>query len=232
MLHDLETAVSACGFTLHGGFHPDARDEMPMLPDGRKAATIILIGSAGTDLWRHFQSDSPDKPDPLDRWTAQKLGPIAETFGAHAVFPFQSPFQPFQRWLQRAETCHVSPLRLLIHPEYGLWHAIRGAMLFANLLELPEVEKAHSPCKTCHAHPCMTACPVNAFSAHGLDTTLCAAHLASTEGGACMSRGCLARRACPVGVSYQHQPEQAAFHMAALLATHQGAKLQTDAPAA
>ena len=28
-------------------------------------------------------------------------------------------------------TCHASPLGLLIHPDYGLWHGYRGALLFA-----------------------------------------------------------------------------------------------------
>ncbi len=230
MLHDLNAAVGASGFTLSGGFHPDSRDDLPLLPDGRKTATVVLVGSIGPDMWRHFQAERPNEADPLDRWTAQRLGQVAEAFGALAVFPFQRPFQPFQRWLRRAAPCHVSPLRILIHPEYGLWHAIRGALLFADALELPQPQHAPSPCKTCLAHPCMMACPVNAFSARGLDAALCAAHLASAEGGPCMSHGCLARRACPVGGAYQHHPEQAAFHMAALLDLHKGAERLVDAP--
>lgn len=231
MLHDLEAAVGASGFILRGGFHPDVRDDLPLLPDGRKAGTLVLIGSAGPDMWRHFQSGCSDGPDPLDRWTSQELGRIAEGFGGQAVFPFQPPFLPFQRWLRRADPSHVSPLRILIHHEYGLWHAIRGALLFADTLDLPQAQKEPSPCTSCHTHPCMTSCPVHAFSAHGLDTTRCATHLASAEGVACMSLGCRARRACPVGETYQHQPEQAAFHMRALLALHHGVEPKMDEPA-
>lgn len=226
MLDDLEAAVRASGFTLCGGLHPDSRDKVPLLADGRKAGTVVLIGSAGPDLWRHFQAECPSGPDPLDRWTAQRLGQIAETFGARAVFPFQTPFLPFQSWLKRAAHSHVSPLGILIHREYGLWHAIRGALLFAEKLELPQVQSGPSPCAACVMQPCMTACPVNAFSTRGLDIALCAAHLADAQGEACRSHGCMARRACPVGVSYQHGPEQAAFHMAALGAFHHKAEPQ------
>jgi len=157
-----------------------------------------------------------------------RLARVAEQFGAHAVFPFQRPFLPFQRWLRRAERCWVSPLRILIHPELGLWHAIRGALLFAETLDLPEKQEASPTCKGCIEHPCMTACPVGAFSARGLDTARCAAYLASVEGSDCMANGCLARRACPVGRRYQHSPEQAAFHMVALLEHHRTAEAQAE----
>ena len=43
----------------------------------------------------------------------------------------------------------------------------------------------------------------------------CAAHLHQPQGVACMQGGCLARRACPVGVDNRYKPEHAAFHMAA-----------------
>src|SRR4030095_137820 len=41
------------------------------------------------------------------------------------------------RWAMRAEAVAPSPLGILIHPDYGLWHAYRGALAFAERLALP-----------------------------------------------------------------------------------------------
>ena len=70
------------------------------------------------------------------------------------------------------------------------------------------------PCDTCAAKPCLTACPVNALSAEtGYDLAACHSFLDTEAGQDCMSRGCKARRACPVSQSYARLPEQSAFHM-------------------
>jgi hypothetical protein len=62
------------------------------------------------------------------------------------VFPFERPYLPFQRRAMRAEACYPSPLGLLIHPDYGLWHGYRGALLFAAAIELPPSGRRASPC--------------------------------------------------------------------------------------
>jgi len=108
-----------------------------------------------------------------------------------------------------------SPLGMLIHPELGLWHAYRGALAFAERLALAPVEPVASPCDSCPERPCLTACPVGAFTASGYDVAACVAHLDSGRGGACLTGGCQARLACPVGVEHRYAPAAAAFHMAA-----------------
>jgi hypothetical protein len=46
----------------------------------------------------------------------------------------------------------------------------------------------------------------------------CRRQVASVEGAECRTRGCLARRACPIGHSEAYPPDEMAFHMAAFLA--------------
>jgi epoxyqueuosine reductase QueG len=104
---------------------------------------------------------------------------------------------------------------MLIHPRIGLWHAWRGVLAFAERLALAPVEPVASPCDGCAAKPCLTACPVGAFTASGYDVAACVAHLDSGSGGACLAGGCLARLACPVGSEHRYAPPAAAFHMAA-----------------
>src|SRR5205814_1946661 len=115
---------------------------------------------------------------------------------------------------------HVSPLSLNIHPQYGLWHAYRAALLFPVEFDLPPLSAGPHPCETCLDKPCLTARPVHAFLPNDYDIATCVDHISLTAGEDCMSDGCLARRACPIGRAYANTPEQARFHMNAFLAAH------------
>jgi hypothetical protein len=203
---DLRTAVEPSGFRLNGGFHDE---------DGR---TVAMIGHAGPLLWQRFSAEQPDGPDPLDRWTRATLAPVAERFGAALVLPNDGPpFRPFQRWARLAEPVHPSPLGLLIHPEFGLWHALRAALVLPDRREVPPHTETPSPCATCAGKPCLTACPVGAFDGRSYAADRCAAHVRSAAGRDCRERGCRARHACPVGKGWAWADEQQAFHMAAFL---------------
>ena len=180
---------------------------------------LILIGHAGSSFWPHFSAWRETQPEtlanPLDAWSESVIGPIAETLGGEALFPWQKPHHPFQQWAMAATGMKPSPLGILIHPVYGLWHAFRGAILFDAdvLIQAPEI--LNHPCDTCAGKPCLSACPVSAFSSDGYDVAACRAHLVGGAGNECMEGGCLARRACPVGREFMYDDAQMAFHMRA-----------------
>ena len=222
MFADLSQALEMSGLLLRGGFSPEASDSVPLTPDGREVRTLVLVGNAGPAMWSRFSQEKPDGSDSLDSWCEIQLTKIAERFGAHVIFPFQKPYFPFQRWLMRAEPCYASPLGILIHPRYGLWHAVRGALLFTQHIELGEMPTERNPCEICADKPCLSTCPVTAFSNTGYDVPRCVVHLRSPSGDDCMALGCRARRACPVGMFFRDAPGQAAFHMAAFLAAFGG----------
>ena len=123
------------------------------------------------------------------------------------------------RWARRAEPVHTSPINLLIHPDYGLWHVYRGALLFTETLALPPVEDRPSPCESCAKKPCLRACPADAFQPDRFDAVACVTHVESPAGGNCAERGCLARRACPVGRDWAYPREAGAYHMGAVTRT-------------
>lgn len=205
------------GLVLRGAFHPALEDGAP-----RFAATLAMIGNVGRPegdaMWRAFDAARGRFPgkDPLNAWTRAAVGPVARELGARALYPFAAkPHLPFQRWAMRADRVFPSPLGLLIHSEYGLWHAYRAALAFAEKLALPPRAEARSPCESCAAKACLSACPVDAFSSRGFDARSCAAFLDAADGADCTDRGCRARRACPVGQGRAHEPAQAQFHMRA-----------------
>jgi len=214
----LAAALGAHGLILRGGFRPRADAGVPPLDDGRPIRTLVMVGNAGPGMWRAFAA-SPEyqtAPDPLDRWSQRVLGELAAELGATALFPFGGPpYRPFVAWAKRAAPVRESPLGMLIPPEYGLWHAYRGALAFAERLDLPPRDDRPRPCDTCADKPCLSACPVDAFGSDGYDVPVCVAHISRPEGADCMELGCRARRACPVGTEFIYEPAHAAFHMAA-----------------
>ena len=196
------------------------------MADGREAGTVVLVGVVGGSCWEAFQAaeESRQWPDPLDRWSRRVVTGLAAELDADALFPFGGPpFLPFIRWARRAEAVYPSPIGPLIHPEYGLWHAYRGALVFAESIDLPPAKERPRPCDSCADKPCLTTCPVAAFSQKGYDVPACIDHIGGERGGDCLGGGCLARRACPVGVAYQYRPAQMGFHMRAFLAANQDA---------
>jgi hypothetical protein len=194
---------------LRGAFHPGPED-------GVDGGTLVLLGWTGGAQWPAFAA-SPEyadgAPDPLDRWTRRLLGAAAAALGGVALFPGEGPpFRPFQRWAMKAEGLTQSPLGLLIHPEWGLWHAWRGALVVPERWALAETADRPSPCEGC-AWPCLTACPVGAFRPGDYDIAACAGVLAQ---GGCMATGCAARLACPVRPAVPYGAAQMGFHMRAL----------------
>lgn len=221
IIEDLQAALGADGLSVRG-VASFSGDERPPGPDGRPLASVVLIGNAGGGMWPEFsrwRDNRPDGggPDPLDRWSKAVIDPLAERYGAVAFYPSDQPYQPFQQWAKRAEGLKASPLGMLIHPVFGLWHGYRGALGFAELLPGHLADAATSPCMACVEQPCLTTCPVGAIDANGFDVTACRGHLVTREGQAvCMVHGCVARNACPVGAGYRYHQEQLRFHMAAL----------------
>jgi hypothetical protein len=204
---EIDRALRARGLVPRGAFHPDPADRVPTLPDGRASATLVLAGNAGPEMWRAFQKSRRAETHPLNAWSRRHLGELARELGATALFPFDGPpYLPFQRWAQRAEAVHPSPLGILIHPDYGLWHGYRGALAFGHAFALPRRDRRPNPCEACADKPCLTACPAGAFGADGYDVAACVGHLKGARGGDCLDAGCAARRACPIGRGYRYEP--------------------------
>jgi len=220
MVGDFETCaarIAKTGLVARGAFHVEENDKVPPV-GGQAARTLVLIGNAGSSLWPEFSRSREyrdGRPNPLDRWSERVIDDLGRELDALAVFPFKGPpYYPFLRWARRAETVTSSPLGMLIHPDYGLWHAYRGALVFDRPLDgLPDPTREASPCLTCEDQPCLSGCPVDAFGSDGFDVERCVTHLDGPN--RCRDEGCLARNACPAGKPFKYVREQHRFHLAA-----------------
>ena len=232
VLHNpLEHALVDHGLRLRGGWIPTPQDDLPLLGSGASAAAVWMVGQAGSECWPVFSSSpffSDGLPDPMDRWSKSIGDDLALRLGGVAVYPSDGPpYAPFQQWAQRAEPLQRSPLLLQIHPQYGLWHAYRFALLLPDVSEQDRHWLARTAavpmadlCLQCDGQPCLTACPVGAFAPYVYATDVCADHLHGEQGQPCVTQGCLARRACPVGPPHRYVSAHAAFHMQAFAQRH------------
>lgn len=218
-MEDLASRISRCGLTVFGKLVPDAHDGVPEGATGRAAVCVILVGNAGSDMFAQFARDCDPQTDLLDDWCEAVLNPIAADAGARAVYPWQKPYLPFLTWARKAGAGMVSPLGMNIHPVYGLWHGMRGALIFED--DVPFVSGEYDlphPCQNCIDKPCLSACPVDAFVSgkdRPFDSARCVSFLQSDGGISCLQQGCSARLACPIGRNYAYTPEQIRFHLSA-----------------
>jgi hypothetical protein len=215
----ISAGLAAHGLILRGGFVFKSGEAAPPGPQGESARSVLLVGQAGAAPWGQFLRWREKQPaglaNPLDAWSLQVIAKVAKKFGARAVSPSDRPYLPFQQWAMRAEGLKPSPLGLLMHPEYGLWHAYRGALLFDDEISIEAPQAAIHLCDTCIEQPCLKACPVEAYSESGFAHGGCLAHVRGPNGAPCRTGGCLDRNACPYGVDYRYTPEMQAFFMAA-----------------
>jgi len=215
----ISEALATHGLVLCGGLLLGPADDAPAGPSGRPARSVLLVGNAGGKAWPHFlawrDNQEIEPADALDAWSRSVIGDVARLFGARAVSPSDRPFLPFQRWAMRAEGLRPSPLGILMHPQYGLWHAFRGALLFDVELSLPDAAESVHPCDACVEKPCLQACPVGAYTGQGFAHEACLAHVRGSDGGACRAGGCLDRNACPHASEYRYPADMQAFLMEA-----------------
>ncbi|TSE10314.1 hypothetical protein C1D09_014910 [Mesorhizobium intechi] len=219
MIEEISAALVVNGLILRGGFVFPVDEDAPHIASGALAKSVLLVGQAGAAPWPHFLRWREQQPstiaNPLDSWSRQVIGDVAEAFGARAVSPSDKPYLPFQQWAVRAEGLKPSPLGILMHPQYGLWHAYRGALLFEDEIALPGPGEPAHLCDACVEKPCLKSCPVDAYSTKGFAYQACLAHVRGGNGEPCRSGGCLDRNACPYGTEYRYPPDIQAFHMAA-----------------
>lgn len=182
---------------------------------------LALVGNIGSSYWPVFsQSDEyrDGEAEPLDRWSERVASGIEVEFELQPVYPFTGPpYYPFQQWAHRAEALEQSPVGVMMHPEFGLWHSYRFALLGAEFTVSDAPVSRQSPCRSCDTQPCLRSCPVDAFDGQGYDVDRCARYLLETPHAECHSRGCIARHACPVAPDMRYVPEQGSFHLRAFL---------------
>lgn len=185
---------------------------------------LILFGHIGRRLWECVQSEGITTENPIDEysvrtvrtWLQQAL-PAART---RFVFPMGLPAGK-HAGLQRLGTLagwhHPSPFFVGVDAKFGSWFAYRAAILTNTTLPPSPVQDFGHPCLTCEAKPCIDACAGNALASGTMDMNTC--HRQRLQDHSPCALGCLARRACPVGIEYRYDDSQIRHSAKGSLAT-------------
>lgn len=203
------------------------RPALAALARSNNSGSLILVGNTGSAFWPIF-TRSVEYADglehPLDRWSRRIGQQVVDTLSevgitASVLFPFDGPpYVPFQQFALEADAIEPSALGMLIHPDYGLWHAYRFAVLVDEEIPTsPAKSSRRNLCASCQEKPCLDVCPVGAFTREGYDVQSCASYLAANPDAPCLTNGCLARHACPEGSAHHYTQAHAEFHMRAFL---------------
>lgn len=227
---DLELGLKPYGLHLRGLLPLNDDDKDTLTQPISKLANknnlaIALVGNIGSSFWPQF-TVAPEytdgMPDPLDRWSKRVASQLSNDLDSAPLFPSDGPpYFPFQEWAKRAEGLSQSPIGLLIHPQYGLWHAYRFALILSIDEVLPEsADIVKSPCISCAEQPCLNNCPVGALTTNGYDDPKCVGYLELNTGCDCNQQGCQARNACPVGNIHRYVDAQHLFHLRAFIGAH------------
>jgi hypothetical protein len=170
--------------------------------------SLLLLGSSGERFFSFFSKTKRAGIDPLDSYTkeiVQRLMSQCMPDALGVYFPFEPPFLPFIQMARAGGLGELSPLGILVHQEYGPWFALRACIALSD--EAPSVEPAASACEACAA-PCVDACPARAVRREGFSVSSCGT---ARLYGPCENR-CVAREACPVGVSWRYTEDAIYFH--------------------
>lgn len=207
---EITTGLEGLGLNVLGGFSTEPSDIGTVAPSVK---SIAMIGPDEPRFWPIFNKSSEYRdglPDPMDRWSSRVLNDIGQRFELDVYFPFGGPpYVPFYQWALRTGRVFASPTRLLVHDKAGLFVSFRGALGFSVDVNF---SASHSPCTGCDA-PCMNTCPVKAFDGESYDTIACNTEIRQGDRLSCLTRGCAARRACPVSQNYGRLEAQSNFHM-------------------
>lgn len=206
---------------LYDSIVPEKKRACTLLNDAR---SIILIGFAGNKFWPVLQSFLRQNPefknknenliDNYTKITIEKLaGTLNEVNGGEfkIAYPFgESAYDLDFTLLGMMGGVGVpSLLGILLHPEYGTWMSLRGAML--TDVEFERYENPISefnPCPSCEK-PCIDACPADTVTDKGWDWRACMEFRLSSD---VCSKSCASRKACPYGQYHMYSDEQIKYH--------------------
>ncbi|MBM4060542.1 MAG: hypothetical protein FJ265_05535 [Planctomycetes bacterium] len=176
-----------------------------------RCGTIVVLGNGGREFQQRFAvacatvATRPVRvPQEFARRCAHELAAhfAARRLPASVVMP-NGRFPGFARLGEAAGFGTVSPVSgLLVHPEFGPWVTLRGALLFEGrpFGAVPDssIVDRFQPC--CHCRqPCLQSCPAAPADRLAVDGDRCLEH---RQTGTC-NGGCRCRARCPIGSHHQ-----------------------------
>lgn len=169
---------------------------------------LILVGNAGRAMWEALQASGFRSADPVDDFS---VGAVARWFAAQLpghrytlLYPGDRPVG-LQALGRLAGWHQATPFKVGILPGWGSWFAYRAALIADTALPTTPPLQVESPCLSCAAQPCITACPAQAMAGGAFVLERCTGYRRQPD-SRCRD-ACLARDACPVGREHRYHDD-------------------------
>ena len=170
---------------------------------------LILIGHGGKTLWECVKAAHIAGANPIDDFSVHA---IEQCFTEHSpgnryriIYPGEHPVG-LQQLGKLAGWHHAAPFMVGIDPEWGSWYAYRAVVLADTDFCPSQAVDRDSPCASCQAKLCISACPAGAMESGSFALEKCIAYR-KRDDSRC-KHTCLARLACPVGSEHRYDDEQ------------------------
>lgn len=181
------------------------------LGEASRFRQLILIGHGGRTLWECVKVAGLQSEHPIDdftratvgRWLAEQLPGVAHEL----IYPGDGPVG-LQALGRLAGWHHDSPFRVGINAEWGSWFAYRAVVLADSDLPPTVPMAGESPCASCSAQPCVSACPADALSDADFSLQKCIAYRRQPDSRCRIT--CVARTSCPVRPEHRYDDAQIA----------------------
>jgi epoxyqueuosine reductase QueG len=185
--------------------------------------SILLIGFSGKSFWGVFQEYLKNNPEYksdrinlIDDYSVLKFKEASHILNKYrvshkSVYPFGENALDlnFLKLGELAGAGVKSLLGILLHPLYGPWISLRGAILTNLMLnQFDSPLSDFTPCPSCNK-PCISVCPANTISESGWDWESCMKFRLSDD---TCAKSCASRRACPYGKQEQYSEQQLEYH--------------------
>ena len=206
------------------------------------ARSVVVLATGGPEFGRAIDAEpgGPHPRHPVDDFTRRVTGRAAQTLtdsgwqsrALHYADQFDATgsagsagvYADFISLARAAGIGVPSRLRLLLHPAFGPWLAIRSLLLTELRLRPSKPLESFDPCNGCAQ--CARGCPASAFRAGRLDVAACSKGRLRDEQ---CQQGCPARRACVIGGEHAYGPRWEA-HFAQTSLRYVRASYAPDAP--
>ncbi len=218
------------GFNLVGVLDVDRYNER--VPPGWRsesllptARSVVILACAGRDFERALERapEAREPRHPVDRFTQRVVGCAAAAMGDHATRAYfyfdrlsregvrdrDGDFVDLIALGRAAGLGEPGRLRILLHPRYGPWLAIRALLLSELACEPTSPLVGFDPCGGCDGD-CAQACRADAFSQGELGLQRCFEQ--RLRDPVC-AQSCVARRACVIGPHHAYAPAMEAHYM-------------------
>jgi ferredoxin len=198
-------------------------------PEAQHYRQLWMFANGGPQFWQAFcayrdcaetrfaETQQPDSQQhPLDHFAREAVTAFLreEKVADDFQFLYPGPYVLNLQSLGRLLGWHYdTPLKIGLHPLYGLWFAYRAVVLVnADEAITPSLasSSAESSCQTCASKACMRSCPPSAISDEHFSLELCLDFRRADE-SPCAQK-CIAREACPIATEYRYSDEQIQYH--------------------